>query len=142
MQNNARIGGVLAIIAGAFGIFWLIGLVFFMLVFYLMPYDSFNSYEPMMPNDFLTFFLVINVVIGGVFTLAGVLAIIGGIFSIRRNNWGLALAGAIAGTVTFFPCGVPALIFIAIGRNEFEPGSPPGGLGGPVQPVSGEGSLS
>ncbi len=57
--------------------------------------------------------------IGFFFMLVSALAIVGGIFSIRRRRWGLALAGAIAATSVFFYCGVPAIIFVSMGRSEF-----------------------
>jgi hypothetical protein len=51
--------------------------------------------------------------------LLGVLGIIGGAYALKRQYWGLALTGAIAGVLVFFPCGIPAIIFVAISRAEF-----------------------
>jgi hypothetical protein len=48
-----------------------------------------------------------------------VLAIVGGAFALKKRHWPLALAGAIAGTITFFPCGIPAIIFVSLGKEEF-----------------------
>ena len=59
--------------------------------------------------------------------IIGILAIVGGIFALKRKHWGLALAGAIGGTFTFFPCGIPAIIFISMSQQEFsapEPAAP------------------
>lgn len=51
----------------------------------------------------------------------GIVAIIGGICSIRRRVWGLALAGAICSL--FLPhitvLGIVAIVFVAISRREF-----------------------
>ena len=63
--------------------------------------------------------VVFYAAIGLLFALVGVLGIVGGIFAIKKKRWGLALAGAIAGTVTFFPCGIPAIIFVTLGKPEF-----------------------
>jgi hypothetical protein len=52
--------------------------------------------------------------------LSGVLAIIGGIAALRRKVWGLALAGTIAGFLSYlWFLGVIALILIVQSRCEF-----------------------
>jgi len=52
----------------------------------------------------------------------GIVAVIGGICSIRRKVWGLALAGAICSL--FLPhitvLGIVAIVFIAISKREFK----------------------
>lgn len=127
MQNNARIGGILSIVAGALGgLGSLICVLFMILVFSIAAMDSSYYYDGYRYADgSFTVFMVIWIVFALFFVLLGTLGVVGGIFAIRRKNWGLALAGAIAGTITFFPVGVPAIIFVALGKNEFETGSPP-----------------
>ena len=122
MQNNAKVGGILSIIAGAFGVFWLIGTVFMIIIMLFVMTDSSMYYYNGGPTPDVAFNIILTVyaVIGGFFTLVGVLGIVGGVFALRRKNWGLALAGAIAGTLVFFPCGIPAIIFTALGKPEFE----------------------
>jgi len=54
------------------------------------------------------------------FAIVGVLAIVGGIYALRRKIWGLALAGSIA---AFFPSwilGLTAIVLTALSKNEFE----------------------
>jgi hypothetical protein len=53
--------------------------------------------------------------------ILGALAIVGGIFALRRRLWGLSLAGAICATLTpiSFILGVPAIVFIALSHDEF-----------------------
>jgi hypothetical protein len=66
------------------------------------------------------------VVIGVFLALLGALAIAGGIFALKRKRWVIALAGAIAGTITFFPCGIPAIILISMAKHdEFSTSKPP-----------------
>jgi hypothetical protein len=58
----------------------------------------------------------------GVIALAlGVVAIIGGIFAIRRQAWGLALAGAICALFPPHLCvlGILAIVFVALSKDEF-----------------------
>ncbi|GAG33364.1 unnamed protein product, partial [marine sediment metagenome] len=49
----------------------------------------------------------------------GVVAIIGGIFALRRKLWGLALAGAICAIPCSAALGILATIFVSLGRREF-----------------------
>jgi hypothetical protein len=52
--------------------------------------------------------------------VAGILAVIGGVLSIKRRNWGLALTGAIAALLGGgHLLGILAVVFIAIARKEF-----------------------
>lgn len=60
--------------------------------------------------------------IGVPMMVIGVVAIVGGIFAIRRRVWGLALAGAIC---ALFPphigvLGVLSIIFVALSKKEFD----------------------
>jgi hypothetical protein len=48
------------------------------------------------------------------------LAISGGILAILRKRWRLSLAGAIAAALSLIILGIPALVLIAISRDEFE----------------------
>lgn len=50
----------------------------------------------------------------------GILALIGGILSIRRKNWGWSLTGSIAATLSVLPLGIPAVILVAMSKEEFE----------------------
>jgi hypothetical protein len=63
-----------------------------------------------------------NIVLGsGIFYLiAGVMALIGGIFAVQRKQWGWALAGSIAAIFSLIILGIPAVILVAISKNEFE----------------------
>ena len=60
-------------------------------------------------------------VVGTVALVLGIVAIVGGIFSIQRKVWGLALAGAICALFPPHVCvlGILAIIFVALSRNEF-----------------------
>jgi len=51
----------------------------------------------------------------------GIVAILGGIYALRRRIWGLALAGSIC--ALFIPSivfGTLAIIFVSLGKVEFE----------------------
>ena len=46
----------------------------------------------------------------------GAIAIIGGVFALKRRVWWLALVGSICA----FPIGILSLVFVIMGKNEFE----------------------
>jgi len=52
----------------------------------------------------------------------GIVAIIGGIHALKRRKWGLALAGAICALIACpgFVLGTLAIIFVSMGKGEFE----------------------
>ncbi len=126
MQNTdkSRIGGILSIVSGACGILGALMIVFMILFLrYWIIIDSSFS-EPPQNSEGFWIFMAIFYAISAIFMAAlGALGIVGGIFALKRKRWGVALAGAIAGVFTFFPCGIAAIIFVAMSRPEFiEPG--------------------
>ena len=58
-------------------------------------------------------------IIGIIFLVLGIIAVVGGISAVKRGRFGLSLAGAIcalpSGTL-----GILAIIFIALPKREFE----------------------
>jgi hypothetical protein len=121
MQNHAKTGGILSIIAGAFGVLGgLFGFILIAAVMLIMP-DNFSGFydRAAMPERFLTLLAVFYIVMGIFHALVGVLAIIGGVFALKQKHWAWALAGAIVGNLLFPLCGIPAVIFVSLGRQEF-----------------------
>jgi hypothetical protein len=119
MQNNAKVGGILSIVSGAFGF---LGLGWAALWIYMSSFMFDLPQDPMTPAFSNEFFYIMAIVYGGIgliLALIGVLAIVGGACALKKRHWPLALAGAIAGTITFFPCGIPAIIFVSLGKEEF-----------------------
>jgi hypothetical protein len=57
--------------------------------------------------------------IGAGIIAIGAIALIAGIFTLRRKSWGFALAGAILALFPIIPLGILAIIFVAMGKNEF-----------------------
>jgi len=59
--------------------------------------------------------------IGAPLIVLGVIAIVGGAYALRRRVWGLALAGSICALVgPWGILGILAIIFVALGKGEFE----------------------
>ena len=113
-------GGICSIVGGAFGIMggFLAG-VLGVFSYSGMPgmWGMWGTDSYMMPwrAGLLGWFGLPALVLGAV-------AIVGGIFALKRQHWGLALAGAICATLTpmSFLLGVPAIVFIGMARDEFQ----------------------
>jgi hypothetical protein len=117
-MHKATIGGILTIVAGIFGVSRLAFELFQSYWFNTSPTLGLSpSYG--FPAAFMQFFLMVGFIWGTIAAITGILAIVGGLFALKKKLWGLAFAGAIAGSVAFFPCGIPAIIFIALGQEEF-----------------------
>jgi hypothetical protein len=101
------IAGILSIISGAGKLLGFLGLIVAS-IFMIMP-ERFSRIN-------LTLFLVIG---GIVLIVLGVLAIVGGVYSIQRKKFGLSLAGAIAALLPFNLLGLAAVILVALARREF-----------------------
>jgi len=53
--------------------------------------------------------------------ILGVVALVGGIYALRRRVWGLALAGSICALIgPWAILGILAIIFVSLGKGEFE----------------------
>lgn len=60
--------------------------------------------------------------VAGVFALpliVGIVAIIGGVYALKRRSWGFALGGSICALFCVFFLGIPAIIFVILGKGEF-----------------------
>ena len=58
-------------------------------------------------------------IVGIVLAVLGIVAIAGGISAIKRNSFGLSLAGAICALLPINHLGILAVIFVSLGRGEF-----------------------
>lgn len=52
--------------------------------------------------------------------IASLLALLGGVYSIRGKRWGLTVAGSFCAAVLSWPVGIPALILTALSRKNFK----------------------
>jgi hypothetical protein len=115
MRDNARIGGVLSIVAGGWAILWTTIFVLLLVLTIFVPFE----FDTVPPDEIFISLIPISL-FGCIFLLLGALGIVGGIFALKRKYWGWSLAGGIAGAITMFPCGIPAVIFITLGKPEFD----------------------
>ena len=59
-------------------------------------------------------------IIGAPLIAIGIVAIIGGVFAIRRRTWGLALAGAICSLPCSWVLAIPAIVFVIMSKQQFD----------------------
>ncbi|MFC2071363.1 hypothetical protein ACFLUU_01410 [Chloroflexota bacterium] len=120
MRNNAKIGGILSTLSGVMGFVWLTIILFsaFSIVAMFGLHNLAYRSSPL-PLESFTGVIVFYLALALFVTLISILGIVGGVYALKRKRWGLALAGAIAGTFTFFPCGIPAIIFVTLAKQEF-----------------------
>jgi hypothetical protein len=107
----ALLAGILAIIAGRWNL--ILALLFALL-------GGVMRFVPDIPPDIPPYLFPIFTALSLPFAIVGILAIVGGIYALQRKIWGLALAGSIA---AFFPSwilGLPAIVFTALSKKEFE----------------------
>ena len=111
-----KVAGILDIVAGAFGLF--------IIAIWALWFTAFSFLSRMNTAEFHDFpasFMAIFMIPFAVFmSAAGILAIIGGVYALRRKKWGLALAGSIGALFSQLALGVVAIIFTVMGKNEFE----------------------
>lgn len=111
--------GILEIIEGTFSVFAFLGLLIASIVV-----GTGSAWAGITENDFAP--LAVGTVAGilgviAVVVLAmAILELIGGIMALRRKNWGLSLAGAIAAAIPGNILGILAIIFLAISKDEFD----------------------
>ena len=63
-----------------------------------------------------TLFLVLGIVV----LVFGIIALVGGVSSIKRRRWGLCLTGSIMSLFIMPILGILAIIFVSMGKGEFE----------------------
>ncbi len=121
-MQKATTGGILTIVSSAIGI--LTGLFYLIYPIWMSSLLSSIESEPGYYGDraldsvmaltwaiFIAFFLF--------YLILGGLGIAGGIAAIKKKAWGLALAGAIAASLSFYWTGIVAVIFVSMAQPEF-----------------------
>ena len=110
--KKPTVAGVFLIVTGALGILGAIGsFIGFSVVSGSWGIPGMGAIPAFVPG----------IVLGsGIFSLiVAVLALIGGIFAVQRKQWGWALAGSIAAIFSLIILGIPAVVLVAISKDEF-----------------------
>jgi hypothetical protein len=117
-MQKATVGGTLCIIGSILGAF---GSILFLAMPYLL---SVSGQGAGLDADSLGFVGVLYTALGVVGLILGGLGLVGGIFAVRHKTFGLALAGAVASSIIFYPLGIAAVILISMGHQEFKTAAP------------------
>lgn len=102
--------GIVTIVAGVFGLRRLPLLVI------SRVHPRTPGVAPHMFNFMAAFHWPIVIILG----LLGALAIVGGVYALKRKIWGLALAGSIAAIFGSMPLGIAGLVLTVLSKKEFE----------------------
>jgi len=97
--------GILSIVAGAFG---LLGAIIVGVVG-----ETIAGLEQIPGMSTLFAAIAIPLII------IAIIAIVGGVYALKRRIWGLALAGTICSLFCMWLLGIPAIIFVILGKSEF-----------------------
>jgi len=122
-ESNAKISGILSIVSGSLGLLGAASLIFLVVLFSLIPGmdGGFGMGAFGYSDNMMLVMQIIYGIMGAVTLLLSILAIVGGVYALKRKYWGLGLAAAIASILVFFFTGIPAIIFIVMARKEFLP---------------------
>lgn len=121
--------GILAIVSGAFGLIRIAGLIG-LRTLHTMPF-RFNMPNRLpggtspwpnygMPGRLPFLNGYIGLAIAIILAILAVLAVVGGVYILRRKVWGLALASSIAATFLSWPMGIAAIILTILSKKEFD----------------------
>ncbi|MDH7508198.1 MAG: zinc ribbon domain-containing protein [Methanomassiliicoccales archaeon] len=118
MTSKPVVGGALIIISGLIGI--VMGLILAAL-----SGEIEEMLQDMYGPDVISAVEGALVACGVIWFIIGLIALVGGVFAIRRKKWGFAIVGGVLALLTVGPwfigsiLGLVGLILIAMSRNEF-----------------------
>ena len=117
-------GGILSIVGGAFQIIF--GLIVVGLMIGFAIWGGYNPFPhmPWMPGSWSVItvyhlFPMWLTIIGLPALALGIVAIIGGVYALRRKSFAISLAGAVCALPTVI-LGILAIVFISLSKGEFE----------------------
>ena len=117
---KSLVAGILDIVAGSLSCIASLSLIAGILVFSIVSRSS----SIHIPYDAPRNIALLIVILAVPYLALAVLSIVGGIFTLKRKKWGLAIAGSIAAAIISWLFGIPALVFTIIARDEFASNEP------------------
>jgi hypothetical protein len=116
MRSNVQktampiVAGILSIVSGALKLIGILVIIFA---------SFFLAVEPSMSTRIQHPVILLSMVVI-VLAILGVLGVVGGVYMLKRKNFGLSLAGSIAAFLPFNLLGLAAIILLALSKKEFE----------------------
>ncbi len=113
------VAGILNIITGAFRLLGFIGVIIAIIFLNAVSYwwGEIESGVYPLTSQYIALILIFVAVF---LAVTGILSLVGGISALQRKRWGLALAGSIISIFGSLLLGIPAIIFTAISKQEFD----------------------
>jgi len=112
-------GGILSIVAGALEVIG--GGIMVALISIRIPLRLW--FLPFLPRFWFEHGIGVMpiwlIIAGGLLLVLGIIAIVGGFSAIRRQSFGLSLAGAVCAFIPLNLLGLLAVIFVCLGKREF-----------------------
>ena len=106
--------GILDIISGVLSLFWAISLfIGFAVTSGCWAVPGGVGYIPEFVPGIIMGWAIISIIITAVI-------LVGGIYAIKRKQWGRALTGSILAILAFLPLGIVATVLVAQSNNDFE----------------------
>ncbi len=112
------VAGILNIVAGVIHLIGFIGVI--VAIFVIGSGTYFWEFTPELFPITIGWVQTILIIVAVFTAVLGILPLLGGIYSVQRKQWGLALAGSIAAIFGTAVLGLLAVIFTAMSRDEFE----------------------
>jgi hypothetical protein len=123
MQNKSQLGGILTIVSGVLGLIWFLVIMAF-IAFFKQIGGSYSFGYGLSDREVLSIIVLFYGFWAFLLLILGIISIVGGVYALKRQLWGLALAGAICSIFTFLPLGIVATIFTAQAQKEFQKPNP------------------
>ena len=106
--------GILDIISGILSFFWVISLfIGWAILTEVWVVPGGVGYIPGFVPGITMGWAIISIIITAV-------NLVGGIYAIKRKQWGWALAGSILAIISFLPLGIAATVLVAQSKDEFK----------------------
>lgn len=113
------VSGILNIIVGSFRLLGFLGVIIAIIVLSSTSY-WWNQIESEVYPLTVQSIAGILIFVAVFLAVLGILSLVGGISALQRKRWGLALAGSIASMLGPVLLGIPAIIFTAMSKDEFD----------------------
>ncbi|MFC1995523.1 hypothetical protein ACFLVM_01415 [Chloroflexota bacterium] len=112
--NKPMTAGVLDIISGVLSFLWAISLfIGFAITSEAWTVSGGIGYIPNFVPGLILVWAIVSIIITAI-------NLVGGIYAIKRKQWGWALAGSILAIIAFLPLGIASTILVAQAKDEFE----------------------
>jgi len=110
------VAGILDIISAALKLLTVFGLVIGIAALEANPYIDITDLSGGVPLSITAMLWTL----AASSTVFGMLALVGGIYALKRKKWSLALAGSVAALLPTGVLGIIAIILVALSKDEFE----------------------